>query len=112
MQQTDSDRSEPRRAGARDRSSTISLVCSSREEMSQSGPKHDTAPHSETPSLGTGHVVSMSGIASHTTGTVTTCESAQINADIRTAGDVTTCTVEPTVKFTDRKCWSGLFNTR
>lgn len=92
MQQTDSDRPELRRAGVRDGSSKISLTCSTREEMSQSGHKHDTAPHSETPSLSALHVVSISGIASHISGMVTTCESAQISADIRTGGDVTTCT--------------------
>lgn len=83
-QQTDRSRWEPRRPGVRDRSSKISLMCSAWEEVSQSRHKHDTAPHSETRSLNTRHVVSLSGIASPISGVVAACESVQMNADFHT----------------------------
>lgn len=59
--------------------STISVTCSSREEVTQSKQKHDTVRHSEAPSLNTLRVVSVSRVASHVSNMVTV--SARINAN-------------------------------
>lgn len=73
------------------------------EEVTQPRHKRDAAPHSEAPGLNTLRVVSMSGVATHVSDLVTTCESASILVG-GSAGDVTARTVQPAVELVDRKC--------
>lgn len=77
-------RAEPRRQGGETNSKLPSAQHP--EEVTQSRHKRDAAQHSEAPSLNTLRVVSMSGVASHVSDLVTTCESARIHADGSTGG--------------------------
>lgn len=53
-----------------------------------------TAPRAEAPSLSTWRVVGVSGVSSHTSDLVTTCESARMTADSSTEEGAATCTVK------------------